>query len=109
MDEMKDMKQRPFAKMQSPATAAAKDMLSASRKDQPAEMPVDPTATDLPMGEEITASFGKEMTDMAKEMQTGMDPARKAEMGQRMVEMGEAMMGENAETGEIPAVSEENA
>jgi len=106
MNEMKDMKQRPFAKMQSPATAAAKDMLSASRGDE--KMPVAPT-TDLPMGEEITATFGKEMADMAKEMQTGMDPARKAEMGQRMVEMGEAMMGETAETGENPAVSEENA
>lgn len=98
-----EMKQRPFAKMQSPATAAAKDMLSASRKDMPAEMPV------VEEPEMDMAGMGDEMMGMAKEMQTGMDPTRKAEIGTRLCEMGEAMMGENDETGEMPAEMKENA
>jgi len=103
MDEMKGMKQRPFAKMQTPATAAAQDMLSASREDKPAEMPemVSEGAEKTP--EMDMAGMGKEMMDMAKGMMQGMAPEDKAAAGRRMVEMGEAMMGEMPEEMEVDA------
>jgi hypothetical protein len=97
MDEMDTMKHRPFSKMQSPATAAAKDMLSASREDKPAEMPEMVVEGAEKTPEMDMAVMGQEMASMAKEMQDGVDPERKSEIGKKMCELGEALMGEQPE------------